>query len=217
MKIKKILAAIAACAMTVAAVSVTASALPDNQKAYQFGGSQVTWGWDADGDEEADTDGVDGNAWLGTLDENGKGTLKVSAEAGDLIEVYSTGWDQIPDTPVFKATIEGTTYDVTFNSPISHAVTGDGSKVNVDIEWIVTDGATDGYWNDWCMGGVLVTKGGAGDAAPAAPAADEAPAANEAAAETTTTAPATGNVPAAVMASVMAVAGVAVVASRKRK
>ena len=34
---------------------------------------------------------------------------------------------------------------------------------------------------------------------------------------TTTTAPATGNVPAAVMASVMAVAGVAVVVSRKRK
>lgn len=213
MKIKKILAAIAACAMTVAAVSVSASALGDDQKAYQFGGSQVTWDWDADGDEEADSiGGVNGNTWLATLDENGKGTLKVSAEAGDLIEIISTGWDQIPDTPVFKATVEGTTYDVSYNSPISHAVTGDGSKVNIDIEWIVTDGETDGYFNDWCQGGIIVTKGGAGAAS--TPAADTS---SDSAAETTTTAPATGNVPAAVMASVMAVAGAAVVASRKRK
>ena len=212
MKIKQILAAIAACAMTVAAVSVSASALGSDQKAYQFGGAQVTWDWDADGDEEADSiGGVNGDTWLATLDENGKGTLKVSASAGDLVEIISTGWDQIPDTPVFKATIEGTTYEVSFNSPVSHAVTGSDSKVNIDIEWIVTDGATDGYFNDWCQGGVIVTKGGAGAAS--TPAADDTPAA----AETTTTAPATGNVPAAVMASVMAVAGVAVVASRKRK
>ena len=215
MKIKKILAAIAACAMAVSAMAVSASALGDDQKAYQFGGAQVTWDWDADGDEEADSiGGVNGSNWLATLDENGQGTLKVSAEKGDLIEVLSTGWDQIPDTPVFKATIEGTTYDVSYNSPISHAVTGDGPKVEIAIEWIVTDGATDGYFNDWCQGGIIVTKGGAADAAEAPAPADG----NDAPAADTTTAPAaTGNVPAAVMASVMAVAGAAAVASRKRK
>ena len=58
----------------------------------------------------------------------------------------------------------------------------------------------------------------------AAPAADEAAAdttadapAAEATTTTTTTAPATGNVPAVVMLSVMAVAGVAAVATKKRK
>ena len=57
------------------------------------------------------------------------------------------------------------------------------------------------------------------------PSADAAPAAEEAPAETTaapaaaetTTAPATGNVPAAVMVSVMAVAGAAAVAAKQRK
>ena len=61
-----------------------------------------------------------------------------------------------------------------------------------------------------------------GGSAPAADAATDAPAADttastDAPAPATTTAPATGNVPAAVMLSVMAVAGVAAVATKKRK
>ena len=56
------------------------------------------------------------------------------------------------------------------------------------------------------------------DAAPAAPAAEEAPAADAPAADSApTTSATTGNVPAAVMVSVMAVAGAAAIASKKRK
>ena len=209
MKIKKILAAVAACAMALSTMAVSVSALADNQKAYMFGGAQVTWDKDVDGDDDADViGGANGSQWIGTIDsESGAGTINIPVSNGSLVEIVCDAWGELDSQPIFTATIDGTSYDCYFGQPVAYSVTEDISKLKVDIQWILTDGS-DGSINDWCGAYVIVTEGGA-----AAPAADDA----APAADATTAPAATGNVPAAVMASVMAVAGAAVVASRKRK
>ena len=218
MKIKRILAAIAASALALSAMTFSASALKDNQKAYMFGGAQVGWDKDVDGDDEADIiGGVNGSQWIGTVDvETGKATLKVSVAKGDLVEITCDAWGEVTDKPIFTATIDGTTYDCYFGQPVAYAVTEDISKLTIDIQWLVLEDGEPGAINDWCGSYIVVTAGGADAAAPGGEAAP-APGEGGEAAPAPTDAPATGNVPAAVMASVMAVAGVAVVASRKRK
>ena len=212
MKLKKIIAAIAASALAVSAMTVSASAtLADNQKAYGFGGAQVGWDIDVDGDEEADIiGGANGDQWIGNLDPaTGAGQIKIPCTAGDTIAVTCASWETITDKPIFTITVDGTAYDCYYNQPVTITVPDSvQSTLTADIQWAVVDEtqATDGNFNDWCGNYVVVTAGGAA-------AADTA---TDAGADTTT-APATGNVPAAVMVSVMAAAGAAVVASRKRK
>ncbi len=217
MKIKNILAAIAASAVAVSAMAVSASALADNQKAYGFGGAQVNWDVDLDGDEDNDViGGVNGDQWIGTLDSaTGSGTIKIPCTAGDTVEIICQSWDSITDKVIFTATVDGTSYDCYYNQPVSITVPDSVvSTLEAQIQWAVTDGASDGTFNDWCGNYVIVTTGGASAAADTGTA--DTGAADTGAADTTTS-PTTGNVPAAVMVSVMAVAGTAAVISRKRK
>ena len=209
MKLRNLIASIAAAALAVSAMAVSASALTDNQKAYGFGGSQVGWDIDVDGDDEADIKGgANGSQWLASFSAStGAGTLKIPVANGDKVEIVCNSWESITDTPLFTATIDGTSYDCYFQKPVTYTVTSDISELSVDIQWLVIDEtqATDGNFNDWCGNYVIVTSGGAADAA--APAADGGE----------TTSAKTGNVAVASIAAVMAVAGVAAVASRKRK
>ncbi|MCH5192661.1 MAG: hypothetical protein J1F11_01780 [Oscillospiraceae bacterium] len=205
MKLRNIFAGIAAAAVAVSAMAVSASALTDNQKAYGFGGYQVTWDRDIDGDDVADLiGGSNGSQWLGSLKSDGTGTITVPVAKGDKVEVVCESWDSVTDA-IFVATIDGTDYDCYFNQPVAYTVNDDISELNIDIKWIITDGVTDGYFNDYCGNYVLVTSGG-GAAAPAGDGDSGA-----------TTSAKTGNAAVASIAAVMAVAGVAAAASRKRK
>ena len=209
MKIKRILAAIAASALALSTMAFSASALKDNQKAYMFGGAQVGWDKDVDGDDEADIiGGVNGSQWIGTVDvATGAATIKVPVEKDAVVEIVCDAWGEVTDKPIFTATIDGTSYDCYFGQPVSYTVTEDISKLSIDIQWLVLEDGEPGAINDWCGSYVIVTTGGA------AAGADDGAAASDG--DTTSTG--TGNVPAAAMVAVMAVAGTAVVASRKRK
>jgi hypothetical protein len=68
--------------------------LADGTKTYyQWGGAQVTWGWDADGDEVDDSlDGVKGSTWLGTVTD-GKATLSIPVAQGATVDFLTLGWD----------------------------------------------------------------------------------------------------------------------------
>ncbi|MBO4505817.1 MAG: hypothetical protein J5728_05280, partial [Lachnospiraceae bacterium] len=67
---------------------------------YQWGGAQVSWGWDADGDEAEDvSDGAAGKNWVGTVDSATlRGTLMVPAGKDDVIDVIALGWDSYAGT-----------------------------------------------------------------------------------------------------------------------
>lgn len=66
---------------------------------YQWGGAQVTWGADFDGDKTEDClGGVDGENWLGTV-ADGKATLTIPvAGAGTVVDFYVMSWDSYADT-----------------------------------------------------------------------------------------------------------------------
>lgn len=74
---------------------------------YQWGGSSVTWGWDVDGDKVADTEeGVDTATWLGTIADDGTGTLVIPVDQGATVEFVTLGWDTY-DGVQFSVTISG--------------------------------------------------------------------------------------------------------------
>ena len=94
-------------------VKVTA---PDGTATYyQWGGAQVTWDVDFDGDENNDcVGGVDGENWLGTT-VDGKATLTIPvAGAGTVVDFYVMSWDSYADTQ-YNIAISGdvTSGDVT--------------------------------------------------------------------------------------------------------
>lgn len=85
---------------------------------YQWGGKSVTWGWDADGDEEDDSvDGVNGTTWLGTV-EGGKASLSIPVAQGATVDFLTLGWD----------TYDGVQYTVTISGDAA-ASTGDVAPV----------------------------------------------------------------------------------------
>lgn len=78
-------------------VKVTA---PDGTVSYyQWGGAQVKWDADFDGDEKPDcVGGVDGENWLGTV-ADGAATLTIPvAGAGTVVDFYVMSWDKYADT-----------------------------------------------------------------------------------------------------------------------
>ncbi len=73
--------------------------LPDGTKNYyQWGGAQVTWGWDATGDKEDDSvGGINGNTWLGEVVDN-QATLRIPVEKGATVDFLCLGWDSYAGT-----------------------------------------------------------------------------------------------------------------------
>ncbi|MGN0370808.1 MAG: hypothetical protein ACI4EW_09695 [Butyrivibrio sp.] len=77
-------------------IKVTA---PDGTASYyQWGGAQVTWDADFDGDEEPDcVGGVDGENWLATT-VDGAATITIPvAGAGTTVDFYVMSWDSYAD------------------------------------------------------------------------------------------------------------------------
>ena len=239
MKIKKILAAVAATAVAVSAMAVSAFAAQD--------ASSLADGTAYLNLNKADWSEYDAE-WT-NVEVTGDGTYTVSATMAEPTDLGQFNALEIKN----GETKFGTTYIVTVDSFKINGVevkagegftcSADGSgvttRVNLYNEWNnPDDGATNpnGDIDQRCADGDVMSKtarlvsdmadmagtetievtftvsGIGGAAAPAeetteAPAADTAP----------TTAATTGNVPAAVMVSVMAVAGAAAVATKKRK
>ncbi len=169
---------------------------------YQFGGAQVTWGWDADGDKADDSEkGSAGTTWAGSLDSaTGNGTIKVPVAKGDSVEIICLSWvgdgnEAYADHVMFTAAVGDNKQDVTPNKSAKFDVTDDVKELEITITWGegVETGNTDSEgnpelactFNDWCGNGVIVTSGGAaaGDATEAptqAPSTDKTPATGDA-------------------------------------
>ena len=83
-------------------------------KYYQWGGAQVSWGWDATGDKEFDSfDGVNGKTWVGTVSgEDRSGQLSIPVVKGSVVEFYCLSW--VDDT-TGEAKYEKTQYTLTIN------------------------------------------------------------------------------------------------------
>ncbi len=71
---------------------------------YQWGGKEVSWGWDADNDGTEDSvGGVNGETWVGSVTDR-VATLEIPATKGSVIEFLALGWD----------TYEGTQFTISF-------------------------------------------------------------------------------------------------------
>ena len=214
MKIKKILAAFAAAAVAVSTMAINAFAADEYAATLGFSDSNWTF-----------------QDWESSVQVTGDGqyTLESSLVAG------------APDFLVFVVDIGGMYADHPEASAVLDKVEVDGSEISFDSSKIIYgdieekgnfrieiyneygDSKNDpGVNQETAIGSDLkvtfTVSGLGGAAAPAeetteAAPADEAPAADSA----PTTSATTGNVPAAVMVTVMAVAGAAAVAAKKRK
>ena len=241
MKIKKIIAAVAASVVAVSTMAV--SAFADSYHAYLGVQTNPSWifrnGWN-DGTYGRDTydsfnklskDGApaDIDGTFTDVEITGDGTYKVSLTGADLSdeEKFSLLFVST-DIPVdagvsitnVKVIIDGQE-KYTFDEAFIPEDTGDYIQVQARNIWNDDLGGDEGLFaymmpNDSVE--MEFTVSGMGGGAAASNEADTAEAPAETPAETTTTtSPTTGNVPAAVMVSVMAVAGAAAVASKKRK
>ena len=75
---------------------------------YQFGGAQVSWGWDADGDSAEDSYGVNGGSWLGSANtETLTATIGIPAEKGAVVDFIVTAWDSYKGTQFTVDVTEG--------------------------------------------------------------------------------------------------------------
>ena len=83
-------------------------------KYYQWGGAQVSWGWDATGDKEFDSiDGVNGKTWVGTVSgEDRSGQLSIPVVKGSVVEFYCLSW---VDDKTGEAKYTKTQYTLTIN------------------------------------------------------------------------------------------------------
>ena len=83
-------------------------------KYYQWGGAQVSWGWDATGDEKFDSiDGVKGETWVGTVSaEDRSGQLSIPVVKGSVVEFYCLSW---VDDKTGEAKYDKTQYTLTIN------------------------------------------------------------------------------------------------------
>ncbi len=77
---------------------------------YQWGGKEVKWNVDFDGDKTDDCiGGVDGDHWLGTV-ADGKVSLTIPVKgAGSKVEFYVMSWDQNPGVLQYNVAIAGDT------------------------------------------------------------------------------------------------------------
>ena len=180
----------------------------DGVKYYAFGGAQVTWNNDVDKDGTDDIiGGVNGDQWLGTV-ANRAITLDVPVNGDFTIDIITMWYDSYAgNTYTVKtatadgtgaaaapAAVEETTAPAAEEAP--EAEEAEDEDVDVDVEPEEEEEEAEP---------VAETE---------APAVEEAPAP---AVENATAAPATGNTAAASIVAVMAVAGVAAIAAKKRK
>ena len=90
-----------------------------NKTYYQWGGAQVSWGWDADGDKVDDSkDGVKGSTWAGTIGTDG-GEISVPVSDGATVEFYCLSWDSQPGVDQ---------YTLTFDAPSAEETKADDAK-----------------------------------------------------------------------------------------
>lgn len=208
MKIRKILAAIAASAVAVSTMAVSAFAA--DEYTAKLGFSDMSWTY-----QDWDTST--------TVTGDGTYTLETSALAGS------------PDFGVFVIDIEGMYSDHPEATAVLDKIEIDGAEVSFDAGKIMYGDIEEkgnfriDIYNQYsdtkdnpgvnqatAIGSTLkltFTVSGLGGAAAEAP----AEAAETPAADSNTASATTGNVPAAFMVSVMAVAGAAAVATKKRK
>ena len=132
---------------------------------YQFGGAQVSWGWDADGDGTEDSYGVNGGTWLGNADTEAlTATLGIPAEQGAVVDFIVTSWDSyagkqfsVEITEGGAATVSGgVAYVDGKTAGSTYTVASDCNSVLVDVEYLAADGDAFSY-NDWCSNGIAVT------------------------------------------------------------
>ncbi|MBP1559810.1 MAG: hypothetical protein J6C96_01005 [Oscillospiraceae bacterium] len=213
MKLKKILAAVAAAAVAVSAMAVNAFAA--DEYTAKLGFADTAWAvqdWEAsttvtgDGTYTIESTAVAGNADFGVFVIDIEGMFAAAPEATavlDKIEIDGQEFSFKADKIVYGDIEEKgnyrieiyNTYGTTLDDPGVNTATQIGESLKLTF-----------------------TVSGLGGAEAAAPADDAADAPADApAADTTTTSEGTGNAPIAVMVSVMAVAGAAAVASKKRK
>lgn len=132
---------------------------------YQFGGAQVSWGWDGDGDGTEDSYGVNGGTWLGNADaETLKATLGIPAEQGATVDFIVTSWDSYAGTQFTVQITEGG--DATVSGGVkyidgktsgsTYTVASDCKSVQIDVEYLAADGDAFAY-NDWCSNAVVVS------------------------------------------------------------
>ncbi len=236
MKLKKIIAAIAASAVAISTMAITAFAdttyhaylgVQTNPGwIYRNAWNDATYGKDVDGWDYSklakDGAAADIGGTFTDVEFTTDGTYKVSLTGADLSseELFSLLFIST-DIPVdagvsitnVKVIIDGST-KYTFDEGYIPEDTGDYIQVQARNIWNDDLGKEDGLFG-YTMPTDSVemefTVSGLGSSAAA-----DTGAADTGAADTTTS-PTTGNVPAAVMVSVMAVAGTAAVVSRKRK
>lgn len=238
MKIKKIIAAAAAAVVAVSTMAI--SAFADSYHAYlgvqtnpswifRNGWTDASFGKDYENFDKLSKDGAPADI-AGTFTDveiTGDGTYKVSLTGADLSseELFSllfVSTDIPADSGVsitnVKVIIDGQE-KYTFAEGYIPEDTGDYIQIQARNIWNDDLGKEDGLFaytmpNDSVE--MEFTVSGLGSGAAASNEADTAET-TETTTETTTTSPTTGNVPAGVMLSVMAVAGAAAVASKKRK
>jgi len=157
------------------AVAVTANG---ETKYYDFGGAQVGWGVDFNGDGEADTGGVGTDSWAGTA-ANGTCTVTLPINASDFsVDFYDNCWDTATDIPhyiinsaaIIYGSVEATetidiNEEITFSGAdgaqpaYSRSFTTDNDLAaavfNISIN-LPLEG--DPSWNDWCGEAMAVTS-----------------------------------------------------------
>lgn len=105
---------------------------PDGTVAYyQWGGKEVSWSADFDGDKEDDSkDGVNGDTWLGTV-ADGKAELKIPVGgAGTKVDFYVFSWDGDDTKPVqYNVAISGDAAD----APADDTPSGDSAATTAVI------------------------------------------------------------------------------------
>ncbi len=239
MKIKKIIAAAAAAVVAVSTMAI--SAFADSYHAYlgvqtnpswifRNGWSDTTYGRDTyDSFDKLSKDGAPADI-AGTFTDveiTGDGTYKVSLTGANLSDeekfsLLFVSTDIPADSGVsitnVKVIIDGQE-KYTFAEGYIPEDTGDYIQVQARNIWNDDLGKDEGlfaYTMPTDSVEMEFTVSGLGSGAAASNEADTAET-TETTETTTTTSPTTGNVPAAVMVSVMAVAGAAAVASKKRK
>lgn len=222
MKLKKIVAGIAAAAVAVSMMAVNAFATTvelDSDYVGAWGAGKTI--------PKADLEAIGGDVqvtlnveWRSSIIEDqhiiapmdfDNGWLRITDQIQG-VDVYAKGDGFIgisPDKPTLTFIVSADTIASLGDSGIGFQVQNVIIK-SADLEPGTFSGASVNTLEEqeiWDFSNGTFTPDGGAAPAPAADAGET----------TTTTAPATGNVPAAVMISVMAVAGAAAVASRKRK
>ncbi len=233
MKFKKIVAAIAAAAMAVSMTAISAFAATVEIDTESPG----SWSSSGKGIKKADLEAVGGDIRIvltveiydplglgdqflvNPIDYDNGWVSQTDFITSDTVVAKTDGWICVPQ--------DATTIEFVYPASAIAALGDDGlcfSSQNVIVKSAEYELASapqgevvrvsDQEGKDYCFGKYDPRGGAATEEAAPEETAEEAPAADDGAA---TTPAATGNVPAAVMISVMAVAGTAAVATKKRK